>query len=338
MILWALAWPGAALAQPAPPPHVVMAAPPRGTDDLRALIVAEMAAMGVVVRVETSEHDGEADAVLRLVDEPRSVTVWTASTMRLRSYAADPRRPAGSDEALARQVAEVLRAELLLRRVARPPVAAAPPPRESVAPPPQPPVQPLPQRAPLPPPRIESRPRKMAPAMGSLGAAPAMTLSPGPLPTFAQVQADVQLFVWRRMRLQAFGVFPVTSVVLQDDRGDIVASSTVIGGSLGYELLGGAPLSLTPSLGLGWHSLGVTGRANAPLASSRDRADTALWFGALDVQYALASWLSLTAGLRVGVVTPSLRIAIAGDDLGSFGQPLAQLSAGLAVPIRGVVW
>ncbi|MCA9619705.1 MAG: hypothetical protein KC731_11785, partial [Myxococcales bacterium] len=158
----------------------------------------------------------------------------------------------------------------------------------------------------------------------------------GPLPLQAHLQLDAQLYVWRGLRVQLLGLLPLTTVAVEDSRGRSLVSLTTLGASVGYDLAGGSPFRLVPGLGLGWTHLSLVGQAVAPYESRSDHGDALRFFASLDASYTLTTWLALTAGGRVSVLAPSLRIAVAGDDRGAIERPSAQLFLGAAVPLLGL--
>lgn len=304
-------------------PRVMIAAAPPAVADLSAFLRAELAAIGIEVVLETpGQADQRVDALVRLQDSPRQVTLWIGTSMR--TYAAD----AQSDEALAHQVAEVLRAELLIK----PP---RPPPQPSKMPPPPQPSKVPPAAIVRPPPVSQPPAQPELPARGAIAVGPAMTISPGPLAVLGHFDIDLRVYVWRGMRVNTFGHFPLSAHVTNDTRGDVVTSAGMAGLGLGYDLAGGDPLRIAPSLGVAWHWIHTTGRANPPYQSTTDSAHVAYVFAALDADYAITSWLSVTAGFRVGILAPEPRLVLAGEDIGGHGRPLLQLFAGAALPIRG---
>jgi hypothetical protein len=144
---------------------------------------------------------------------------------------------------------------------------------------------------------------------------------------------DVSFYVWLGLRVQALALLPLVPHHTTDPRGDVVTLTGMVGASVGYDVLGGTPVRLVPSLGAAWQYLHMTGRANAPYRSDVQTADVAHFFLGLDAAYAIVPQFSFVAGVRVGVVAPAPHMVIAGDDLGAFGRPAAQLFAGAAIPI-----
>jgi hypothetical protein len=187
----------------------------------------------------------------------------------------------------------------------------------------------------LQPPPVSPPPKRELPARGAIAIGPAMSISPGPLAVLGHFDIDLRVYVWRGVRLNAFGHFPLGAHVTHDSRGDVVTSSGMAGLGGGYDLAGGDRFRIVPSSGVAWHWIHTTGRANPPYQSTTDSAHVAYLFAALDADYAITSWLSVTAGFRVGILAPEPRLVLAGEDIGGHGRPLLQLFAGAALPIRG---
>jgi hypothetical protein len=319
-------------------PRVLISAPPPIAKDLASLIQGELEALDLEVIVEhpgDPAHEGAVDAVLGIAAEPRSVTIWLASEMRVSTYAADPRALPGRDESLARQVAEVLRAELLI----------SPQRRKRPSAPPIEPEAPLASSAPAPPPRLTAPdlpwPAHRAEAapeepLGTIAVAPTLTLSPGPIDILPHLAIDLRLTLWQGLRLQALGLLPLGDVTIAHPRGAIFATTTLVGVGLGYDT-GAASFRFTPSIGVGWQWIRMIGHAPPPLVGSSASAHLAQFFAGVDAAHALASWLWLVGGARVGVVVPEARIVVAGEALGSVGRPAVQLFSGLAMPF-GAQW
>src|SRR5690606_25840127 len=137
---------------------------------------------------------------------------------------------AGRDETLARQVAEVLRAELLLAPE-RPAKGAS----SARAPAPQPHAVPIANDPPPPSSSIPSTewPRHAGepPAttlLAVLSVAPTLTVSPGSpgsLTTQPHLGIDLQLYPFRGLRLQGLGLVPLRPAEIVDHRGTIYAAT-----------------------------------------------------------------------------------------------------------------
>lgn len=303
---------------------------------LRALVEAELRAAGLDV-----VEDDPVDAVVRLTDAPRSVTVWTARDLRLRSYASDPRGSEGADDALARQVAEVLRAELTLNPEPSPPTnpastsdeAAPPLPKPQVAAPPvsepQLPFTPAPlsgTEPPLPPPWAE------------LVVAPTAALSPGPLPTMGLLSVEARTHPFSALEVSLFTAWPMGTVTAEDARGDLVATTGHLGAHLGWDLLPGAHWSLVPQVGASWQWIQLVGRAVSPFRSGRASGHLGWLFGGASLGYAATSWLTVVVGGRVGVALPRVDLTIADASIGGYAWPAGHVYGGLALPLRGSPW
>ena len=323
----------------AAPRVVIVAPPPRqtadGADDLLSLLQAELTAVDLDVVVDNASDD--VDAIVMIDREPRAVRVWTAATMRMRTYASDPRRPAGADESLARQVAEVLRAELVIAPSEKKPPKVDPPALLTPFVTPAPPPAVIPPRATPPPPPPAPRPPPPPPSptarvLGEIAVMPTVTLSPGPLPAMAQLSLSARFHVWR-LRPTLLGVFPLDTVDVEDARGVIIAGSGVAGASLGYDLADG-PVSVVPNAGVAWQWINTTGRANPPFESNDASDHFAFVFAGVDAGYAFSEWIAVRLGARIGVSQPTPTFAIANETIGTFGQPAVQLSIGVAIPMR----
>lgn len=324
-----LAWP--ALAEG---PRVQVLPAADSVAALHALVEAELNAAGLQVVT-----DDPVDAVVRLSDAPRTVTLWTAHDMRLRTYAADPRAAERSDDALARQVAEVLRAELVLRPRHPSPTTSD---TGEASQPKAVPSAPL-ESAPVPevvyveltPP--EAPPRRLPRPWGGLTVAPTVALSPGPLPPIGLLTLSPRAEPWRGFEVAPFAALPLNSVVASEAQGDLVATTGHLGVRIGYDLLASTPWALVPELGASWQWMHITGRANPPFVSTRARTHFGWLFAGATLRCHVMPSLALIAGGRVGFAMPRLRLTIADEGIGGYGRPAAHLFGGIDIP-WGATW
>ncbi len=303
---------------------------------LRALVEAELRAAGLDV-----VEDDPVDAVVRLTNAPRSVTIWTARDLRLRSYASDPRATEGADDALARQVAEVLRAELTLSPEPPAPTSPTSIPAEVAPSLPEPQVDALPApEAPKPftPAPLSGTEPPLPPPWAELVVAPTAALSPGPLPTMGMLSVEARTHPFSALEVSLFTAWPMATVTAEDARGDLVATTGHLGAHLGWDLLPGAHWSLVPQVGASWQWIQLVGRAVPPFRSARASGHLGWLFGGASLGYAATSWLTVVVGGRVGVALPRVDLTIADASIGGYAWPAVHVYGGLALPLRGSPW
>lgn len=319
------------IAHAADPPVVQLSSCEKGCDALAARLRGELEALGFEVRAPAAAEDApdkkRPEAVIQLQADPLSVQLWTRASMRMRTYSVDPTDVSGDVDVLARRAAEVVRAETTVMQtpVAEPaddPPALPPAPRRA---PPR--VEPHIGRVPVPLPPEEPEARLW------IHAAPALTVSSGPIAALAQADLGLRLDPIPMLRAEIFGTFPLAPATAESGTNEVSLFTGLAGGSLGLVL--GDPDALSGSLaaGIAWQWLRVDGFAEPPLSGTSETAHVTFTFVQTEIAYAVHPDVSLVAGGRVGVSAPEPVLAVAGETLGGFGRPAATLMVGVALPI-----
>jgi hypothetical protein len=314
-------------ANAADPPVVQLSSCEKGCDALAARLRGELEALGFDVRAPAASENApdkrRPEAVIQLQADPLSVQLWTRASMRMRTYSVDPTDVSGDVDVLARRAAEVVRAETTVMQT---PVA------EPADDPPL--LPPAPRRAP---PRSERLP---APILAEepdarlwIHAAPALTVSSGPIAALAQADLGLRLDPIPMLRAEIFGTVPLAPATAEKGASEVSLFTGLVGGSLGLVL--GDPDALSGSLaaGLAWQWLRVDGFAAPPLSGTSETAHVTFTFVQAEIAYAVHPDVSLVAGGRVGVSAPEPVFAVAGETLGGFGRPAGTLMIGVALPI-----
>ncbi len=315
-------------ARAADPPVVQLSSCEKGCDALAARLRGELEALGFEVRApaaaENAPDKRRPEAVIQLQAEPLSVQLWTRASMRMRTYSADPTDVSGDVDVLARRAAEVVRAETTVTQT---PIAEPPDDAPIAAPPRHAP--PIVERAPVPPPLRREEP----PPTLWIHAAPALTVSSGPIAALAQADLGLRFDPVPMLRAEIFGTFPLAPATAEEGSAEVSLFTGLAGGSLGLVLGDPRDLSGTLAAGVAWQWLRVDGFAAPPLYGTSETAHVSFTFAQAEIAYAAHRDVHLVAGARLGVSAPEPVIAIAGQPLGGFGQPAGTLMIGLSLPI-----
>ena len=167
---------------------------------------------------------------------------------------------------------------------------------------------------------------------GTIGVGPALLMSPGGVPVMPQIRIAGGYNIGWRIGLEGSVTVPTIEATVSADGGDVGLRALALAGAVTIELTPeDMDFGVLAGLGMGATAVFFDGEARPPHAGARGTR----WAAAPQVQLAARYRFHPLVAVRLDVVAsllaPEPVVRIAGEEVGSFGQPAVLTALGLEV-------